>query len=73
VPAEELGDGGAHVTMPETGRRQSKETQGVHQGEHAAVAEAQSRGALVRYHDGLAHRVEVVFPNQAVVAQRFDV
>ncbi len=45
----------------------------LHQGQDAAVAEAQPRGSLALDNDGVAHRVEVVFADQAVVAERFDV
>ena len=48
-------------------------THRVHQREHTSVAEAQPLGALVLCDDGLAHGVEVVFTDQAVVAQRLDV
>ena len=59
--------------MPEAGGRQGNETQRVHECEYAAVAEAQPCRALVLHHDGLAQRVEVVFTDQAIVAERFDV
>ena len=58
--------------MPKPGRAQGKETQHLHQCEDPAVPEPQAGGALVVDDDGLAHGVEVVVTDQAVVAQLFD-
>ena len=63
---------GPHVSMPKAGRAQGKETEHVHQREDSAVSESQPGGALVVDDDGVAHGVEVVFTDQAVVAQLFD-
>jgi hypothetical protein len=59
--------------MPEAHRRDCEETERLHQGDHAAIRKAQAGGALVRDDDGLTHGVEVVFTDQAIVAQSFDV
>ena len=58
--------------MAKAGRVQREETEGLHQGEHAAIAEAERRRALRVDDDGLGQGVEVVVADQAVVAQIFD-
>ena len=58
--------------MAKAGGAQRKETERLHQGEHAAIAQAERRGALRVDDDGLGQRVEVVVADQAVVAQVFD-
>ena len=73
VARQELRDVIAKLAMPKAGGGQGEETERVHERVDPAVAEAQPGGALVLDDDGVAHRVEGVFTDQAVVAQRFDV
>ena len=63
----------AELAVADAGGRKHEETERVHEGVHAPVAEAQAGGALVLDDDGVTHGIEGVFPDQAVVAQRFDV
>ena len=69
----ELGDVIAKLSVAKAGRGQCEETERVHERVDAAVAEAEPGGALVPDDDGVADGVEGIFPDQAVVAQRFDV
>ena len=73
VSTLELCDVIAKLPMPEAGGGQREETERVHERVDAAVAEAQPGGALVLDDDGVTHRVEGIFTDQAIVAQRFDV
>ena len=58
--------------MPKTSRAEREEAERLHQGEHSAIADAQRRGALGVDDDRLYQRIQVVFADQAVVAQVFD-
>ena len=58
--------------MAKAGRAERKETEGLHQREDAAIAQAERRGALGVDDDGLCQGVEMVVADQAVVAQIFD-
>ena len=69
---EQLRDRGADVAMAEAGGAEGKQTQGLHESEHTAIAEAEGRGPLRGDDDGLGQGVEVVVADQAVVAQIFD-
>ena len=58
--------------MPEAGGGEREETEGVHQGVDATVAEPEAGGALVVDEDGGRDDVERVFADQTIVAQGFD-
>ena len=73
VATLELSDGSAKLAVAKPGRSEGKETEGVHEGVDASVAKPEPGGALLVDDDRLGHRVEGVFTDQAVVAQRFDV
>jgi hypothetical protein len=62
----------AHVPMPNPGRAQRKETERLHEGEHAAIPEAECGGAVRVDDDGSSHGVQVVVAEEAVMAQVFD-
>src|SRR3989454_10264004 len=53
-------------------RIQGEQTEGLHQREDAAIAEAEARGALGVDDDGLGDGVKVIGADPAVVAQMFD-
>lgn len=72
IPSAEVRDVIAQLPMAEAGGREGEETEGVHERVDAAVAEAEARGSLLVDDDGRRHGVQAVFPDQAVVAQRFD-
>jgi hypothetical protein len=63
----------ADIPMAEAGGAEGKQTQGLHEGQHAPVAEAEARGALGIDDDRLRYGFEEVIPDQRVVAQIFDV
>ena len=69
----QLGDVIAQLPMANAGGRQRKETERVHERVDARVAEAKAGGALIVDEDGRGDGVELVFADQAVVAQGFDV
>jgi len=58
--------------MAKAGRIQGEEAEGLHQREHAAIAEAEARRALSVDDDGLGDGVKVIVADPAVVAQIFD-
>ena len=58
--------------MAEAGGRQGEQTEHLHQGVHPAVTKAQAGRTSLLHHHGLGHGVEAIFPNEAIVAQRFD-
>ena len=72
VATEQLRDRCAHVAMAKAGGAQRKETERLHEGEDAAVPEAERGGALGVDDDGLGQGVEAVVADEAVVAQIFD-
>ena len=59
--------------MPEAGGGQREETERVHGCVDTAVAEPETRGPLIVDANGGRDGLELVFADQAVVAQRFDV
>ena len=61
------------LPMAKPGGRQRKETERVHERVDPAVAESEARGPLIVDANGGRDGVELVFADQAVVAQRFDV
>lgn len=71
--SEELCDGSADIPMAEAGRTEGKQTQGLHEREDPAIAEAEAGGALGVDDDWLRDGVEEVVPEKRVVAQIFDV
>jgi hypothetical protein len=62
----------ADVAMADAGGAERKETACLHEGEHAAIADAERGGALGVDDAGLRQRVERIVADQAVVAQVFD-
>ena len=58
--------------MSKASRIQGEQTEGLHQREDAAIAEAEARGALGVDDDGLGDGVKVIGADPAVVAQMFD-
>ena len=58
--------------MSKAGRTQGEQTEGLHQREHAAIAEAKASRALGVDDDRLGNGVEVIVSDQAVVAQIFS-
>ena len=58
--------------MAKAGGAERKETERLHEGEHAAIPEMERGGPLSVDHDGVGQRVEVIVADQAVVAQIFD-
>lgn len=73
LSALELRDEIAQLPMTEAGGGEGEETEGVHQCVDPAVAEAEARSPLIVDANGGRDGVELVFADQAVVAQRFDV
>ena len=69
----ELRDVIAELPMPEAGGGKREETERVHECVDPSVAEAEARRPLIVHEDGRRDSVQAVFPDQAVVAQRFDV
>ena len=67
--AEELGHGGAHITMSEPAWVEREQTEGLHEGEDAAIAEAQRRCPVGVDDDRLGEGIQVIVTDQAVVAQ----
>jgi hypothetical protein len=63
----------AQLPMPKASGREGEETERVHERVDAGVAEAETSGPLVLDEHGGRDGVKVVFADQAVVAQRFDV
>ena len=59
----------ADIPMAESGGGEREETEGVHQGVDARVAEPEAGGALVVDEDGGRDGVECVFADQTIVAQ----
>ena len=62
----------AHIAVSEADGAQRKETEGLHQREDPTIPEPETGGALVLHDDRLTDGIEGVFPDQAIVAQRFD-
>src|SRR2546422_3472194 len=58
--------------MAEAGGTQRKETKRLHEGEDAAIPQAERGGALCIDDSGLGQGIEVVVADQAVVAQIFN-
>ena len=69
----ELRDVRAELPMAEAGGGQREETERVHECVDAAVAEPETCGPLIVDANGGRDGLELVFADQAVVAQRFDV
>ena len=69
---EELRDARTHVAMAKPGGTEPEETQRLHEGEDAAIADAERGGALGVDDDGAGQCVEMVVADQTVVAQIFD-
>ncbi len=69
----ELRDVLAQLPMAKAGGGQCEETERVHQRVDTAVAKPEARGALIVDENRGRDRMQTVFADQAVVAQRFDV
>ena len=63
----------AELPMAKAGGGQREQTEGVHECVDAAVAEPETRSPLMVDANGGRDGLELVFADQAVVAQRFDV
>jgi hypothetical protein len=72
IAAEQLRDGRSNVAMAKARRTERKEAERLHQGEDAAIADAERRGALGVDDGRLCECIQVVVADQAVVAQVFD-
>src|SRR5712691_3902612 len=70
--ATQLRDVRPDVAMSKAGRIHGEEREGLHQREHATIPETEAGRALGADDDRLGNGVEVIVPDQAVVAQIFD-